>query len=229
MTARVVVLAAPSGGGKTTIANELLRRRPDAFGYSVSATTRKPRAGEHDGEAYYFLPRDEFQRRVQAAEFLEWAEYAGELYGTLRREVERVLRSGRHVVLDIEVQGAQQVRRVYRGPASVSIFVIPPSPRVLIDRLRKRRTESEGELQQRLQIAIREVKAAQADVQETMVFDHIVVNDDLNAAVNRVMEIVEHPAVVKARSAELRALLGDFVRELGREADQLRPSARGSS
>ena len=118
MTPRVVVLAAPSGGGKTTIANELRRRRPDIFGYSVSATTRKPRAGEQDGAAYHFLTREEFRRRVQAGDFLEWAEYAGELYGTLRAEVERVLASGRHVVLDIEVQGAQQVRRAYPRPAS---------------------------------------------------------------------------------------------------------------
>src|SRR5256885_14629570 len=105
---RVVVLAAPSGGGKTTIARELLHRRPDTFGYSGSATTRKPRPGEREGEAYHFLTRAEFQRRVDAREFLEWAEYAGELYGTLKSEVERVLASGRHVGLDIEVRSEER-------------------------------------------------------------------------------------------------------------------------
>src|SRR5437016_4397633 len=225
---RVVVLAAPSGGGKTTIANELRRRLPTIFGYSVSATTRKPRTGERDGEDYYFLTREEFQRRVRAGDFLEWAEYAGELYGTLQAEVARVLAGGKHVVLDIEVKGAQQVRTVYPRPASVSIFVIPPSPRVLIERLRKRRTESEQELRERLAIAVREVETARADVPVRRVFDHILVNDDLDAAVNRVIEWAD------AREAgrpvpDMAARLADFVRELEQEAGQLRPSARRST
>src|SRR2546423_8334696 len=104
----IVVLAAPSGGGKTTIAREVLHRRADTFGYSVSATTRKPRPGEREGEAYHFLTRAVFQRRVEAGEFLEWAEYAGELYGTLKREGERVLAGGRHGGLDSEGKGAPQ-------------------------------------------------------------------------------------------------------------------------
>ena len=115
MTPRVVILSSPSGGGKTTIAQALLARRPD-IGYSVSATTRPPRAGEKDGRAYHFLTREQFERRRAAGEFLEWAVYAGELYGTLRSEVESVLRSGRHVLMDIEVNGTIQVRRVYPPP-----------------------------------------------------------------------------------------------------------------
>ena len=226
---RVVVLAAPSGGGKTTIARELLRRRPQAFGYSVSATTRKPRAGEQNGEAYYFLTREEFQRRVRAGEFLEWAEYAVEVYGTLKSEVERILASGRHVVLDIEVKGAQQVRKVYPRPASVSIFVIPPSPDVLIERLRKRRTESDQELRERLAIAVREVQAAAADVQSAMVFDHIVVNDVLDSTVNQVIEIVDNPNAVKRRTIEMIRLLAAFVSRLEQEAHQLGQSVRGST
>jgi len=158
VTPRVVVLAAPSGGGKTTIARELRTRAPGTFGYSVSATTRKARPGERDGEAYHFLTRPEFERRREAGEFLEATEYAGELYGTLRSEVEQVLRSGKHVVLDVEVTGARQVRKAYPRPASVVLFVIPPSPRVLIERLRKRRTESEAELSRRIDIATREVE-----------------------------------------------------------------------
>ncbi len=226
---RVVVLAAPSGGGKTTITRELLQRRPDTFGYSVSATTRKPRAGERDGEAYHFLTRAEFQRRVDAGEFLEWAEYAGELYGTLKSEVERVLASGRHVVLDIEVQGARQVRAAYPRPASVSIFIIPPSPDALIERLRKRRTESDRELRERLAIAVREVRAAEEDVKNAIVFDHIVVNDVLEKAVNRVIDIVEDPDRVEHRTMEMIWLLAEFVRKLEQEAYQLGQSVKGST
>lgn len=226
---RVVVLTAPSGGGKTTIARELVRRRPEAYGYSVSATTRRPRTGEQDGEAYYFLTRDEFQRRVTAGDFLESAPYAGELYGTLRREVERVLRSGRHVVLDVEVQGAEQVRRAYPRPASVSIFVIPPTPRVLIERLRQRRTESEQELRQRLAIAVREVKAALQDLGQRKVFDHIIVNDDLETAVQRVMTLVDDAEGTRDVPADGAGRLANFERELEREADQRTQSARGST
>jgi guanylate kinase len=229
VTPRVVVLAAPSGGGKTTIANELVRRFPRVFGYSVSATTRRPRPGERDGEAYHFLTRDEFQHRVQGGEFLEFAEYAGERYGTLRGEVDRVLASGRHVVLDIEVKGARQVRAVYPPPASVSLFVIPPSPSVLLARLRKRRTESERELRERLAIAVGEVKTAAEDVKGGAVFDHILVNDDLDAAVNRVVAIVENPDAVDRRAPELAALLASFVRDLEIEAGQLTQSVKRST
>src|SRR6185437_4397830 len=161
VTPRVVVLAAPSGGGKTTIARELRTRLPDTFGYSVSATTRKARPGERDGE----------------------------LYGTLRGEVERVLRSGKHVVLDVEVTGARQVRKAYPRPASVVLFVIPPSPRVLIERLRNRRTESEAELSQRIDIATREVETARREIGD--VYDHVLVNDDLETAVREVIDLVQ--------------------------------------
>jgi guanylate kinase len=228
VTPRIVVLAAPSGAGKTTIANALLRRRPDLFGFSVSATTRSPRAGEQDGIAYHFLSRDEFTRRVAAGDFLEWAEYAGERYGTLTREVQRVLSSGRHVVLDIEVQGARQVRQAYPWPASVSIFVIPPSPRVLIERLERRRTESEQELRRRLEIAVREVETARDDVSHGMVFDHILVNDDLDVTVNRVIDTVERPDAAERRKMDA-INLGDFVQQLEAEAHQLKASVQRST
>ena len=181
---RIVVLSAPSGGGKTTIATAVRDRYPDRFGFSVSATTRKPRPGERDGEAYYFLSRDEFQKRVQRGEFLERAEYAGELYGTLKGEVEKVLNSGRHVLLDIEVEGARQVREQYPSPRSISMFILPSDPRVLLERLLNRKSESPTEIRQRLQRAMYEL-------QQATTFDRWIRNDDLEAAVREVVQAVE--------------------------------------
>ncbi|PYO96368.1 MAG: guanylate kinase, partial [Gemmatimonadetes bacterium] len=222
----VVVLAAPSGGGKTTIARELRTRLPALFGYSVSATTRKARPGEQDGEAYHFLTRDEFLRRREAGEFLEWAPYAGELYGTLRHEVERVLASGKHALLDVEVQGARQVRQAYPSPASLIVFVIPPSPRVLIERLRRRRTESEAELRKRIDIATQEVETARREL--ATVYDRVLVNDDLDTAVNEVIELVRQPDVARPAADGMANTLMSFVQELEREAEQLRYSTRRS-
>jgi len=222
LAARVVVLAAPSGAGKTTIARELRTRWPDQFGYSVSGTTRKARPGEREGEAYHFLTREEFLRRRAAGEFLESAEYAGELYGTLRAEVEHGLKSGRHVVLDVEVEGARQVRRAYPKPASVVIFVIPPSPRVLIERLRKRRTESEAELARRIDIATREVETAAREAGD--VYDHVLVNDELEAAVTEVVDLVRERRVAQREPRDMTSLLSAFVRQLKSEAPQLKPS-----
>ena len=226
MTPRVVVLAAPSGGGKTTITREIRARQPTLFGYSVSATTRKARPGERDGEAYHFLTRDEFLRRQRAGEFLEWAEYAGELYGTLRHEVDRVLKSGKHVLLDVEVQGARQVRQAYPSPASLVVFVIPPSPRVLIERLRQRRTESEAQLKKRVEIATREVETARQEL--ATVYDRVLVNDDLDTAVNEVIELVQRPDVARPAVDDITNSLTSFVRELEHEAEQLLHSTRRS-
>lgn len=184
MTPRIVVLSAPSGGGKTTIAKAVRDRYPDRFGFSVSATTRKPRPGERDGEAYYFLSRDEFQKRVKQGDFLEHAEYAGELYGTLKSEVEKVLGAGRHVLLDIEVEGARQVREKYPPPRSVSIFILPSDPRVLLERLLSRKSESPAEIKQRLDRATYELKNATT-------FDRFVKNDSLDEAVAEVVKVVE--------------------------------------
>jgi len=226
VTPRVVVLAAPSGGGKTTITREIRARQPTLFGYSVSATTRKARPGERDGEAYHFLTRDEFLRRQRAGEFLEWAEYAGELYGTLRHEVDRVLKSGKHVLLDVEVQGARQVRQAYPSPASLVVFVIPPSPRVLIERLRQRRTESEAQLKKRVEIATGEVETARQEL--ATVYDRVLVNDDLDTAVNEVIELVQRPDVARPVVEDMTNSLTSFVRELEHEAEQLLHSTRRS-
>lgn len=177
----VVVLSSPSGGGKTTIAQRIVNERPDA-GYSVSATTRAARQGEQDGREYHFLTRDEFERRIEAGEFLEHAEYNGNRYGTLEQEVRRVTQDGHHVLLDIEVVGARLVRE--RFPEAVLIFVVPPSGRVLVERLRGRGTESEAGIAKRLETALGELAAA-------VEYDFIVVNDELDDAVRMVHSILD--------------------------------------
>ncbi|MGH7530660.1 MAG: guanylate kinase [Gemmatimonadales bacterium] len=179
---RIVVLSAPSGGGKTTIARAVRDRFPERFGFSVSATTRQPRAGEEHGDAYYFLSREEFLRRVERGEFLEHAEYAGELYGTLASEVDRVTGSGRHVLLDIEVEGARQVRA--RDGRAITIFILPSEPRVLLERLRGRKTESPAQIMARVQ-------RAKYELTEAAGFDHWVRNDDLGQAIDDVVNVVQ--------------------------------------
>src|SRR4051812_18283440 len=145
---------------------------------SVSATTRSPRPGEEDGLDYHFLSADEFQRRIDADQFLEWAEYAGNRYGTLRSELERDVRV---LVLEIEVQGARQVRE--RVPEATSVFIAPPSSDALRERLVGRGSDAPEQIERRLQVA-REELAAEGE------FDHVVVNDDLDAAVEELSRLV---------------------------------------
>ena len=177
----LLVLSSPSGGGKSTIARHLLAARED-LGYSVSATTRVPRPGEQDGVDYHFIPPDEFTRRVGAGEFVEWAEYGGSKYGTLKAEVGRVMAEGRNVVLDIEVAGARQVRKAF--PESVQVFVLPPSGTALAQRLRMRRTDDTAAQARRLAIAKEEIGAAGE-------YDYVIVNDDLVTAVAQVAAILD--------------------------------------
>jgi guanylate kinase len=179
-----VVLSAPSGGGKTTIARAVRQQYPDRFGFSVSATTRKPRADERDGVDYHFLSRSQFLEDVGAGEFLEYAEYSGELYGTLKQEVEKVLASGKHVLLDIEVEGARQVREKYPPPRSVSIFILPSDPRMLLERLRQRKSESAEQIRWR-------IDRAEYELQQSTLFDRWVRNDDLQTAVQEVVSIAD--------------------------------------
>ncbi len=188
----LLVLSAPSGGGKSTIARKLLQARTDV-GYSVSATTRRPRPGERDGTDYHFLTRAEFERRVEAGEFLEHATYGGHRYGTLRGEVESIFARGCHAVLDIEVEGARQIRAHLAD--AVLIFVLPPSAQVLAARLRTRETESEEEIRNRLDRAAAELAAAPE-------YDYTVVNDDLGLAVEQVAAIMDAEARRVSRQAE---------------------------
>lgn len=178
---KIVVLTAPSGAGKTTIARRLLEAVP-AVRFSVSATTRAPRDGEQDGVDYFFLSTDAFRRRLRDGHFIEYQEvYPGLLYGTLRAEIERVAADGA-ALLDIDVKGALNVKRLY-GDRCLTIFVQPPSLTVLADRLRGRETETDASLAERLERAKLELAYAPE-------FDAVVVNDDLETAVEETVSLV---------------------------------------
>ena len=180
MPSKVFVITGPSGVGKGTLIKALLASCP-SLELSISATTRQPREGEADGRDYYFLSAEEFERRKNERDFLEFATYSGNHYGTLRSEVDRRLGEGRSVVLEIEVQGAQQVRAA--KPDSIQIFIAPPDPDVLRDRLAGRGTDSADAIDRRLETAEIEL-ASQGD------FDYRVVNVDLATASEELVGIV---------------------------------------
>jgi len=175
-----VVISAPSGAGKSTIARAIMTAHP-AMGFSVSATTRSPRAGEQDGREYYFLSRTEFDRRVDAGEFVEWEEIYGDCYGTLKTEVDRKLAAGHQLLFDIDVKGGLAIRAAY--PAALLIFIRPPGMAALEQRLRERKTEDPATLARRLERAPLELALAAQ-------FDYQVVNDDLPRAIADVDKIV---------------------------------------
>lgn len=190
------VIAAPSGTGKTTVCRAVVERDA-AIRFSVSHTTRKPRAGEREGVDYYFVSTQEFRRKVEAGDFLEHAEYAAHLYGSSWEALERPLAAGADLLLEIEVRGAAQVKE--RLGEAGFIFLLPPSMRVLEDRLRGRGTDSDEVIEHRLALADRELEAVRF-------FDYAVVNDDFEAAVTSVLEIIS--AEREGRARELLARHG---------------------
>jgi guanylate kinase len=179
--ARVFVITGPSGVGKGTLIRTLRERIPE-LALSVSATTREPRPGEEDGKDYWFLSDADFQRHVDAGDFVEHATYSGRRYGTLRSELERHLHEGRPVVLEIEVQGARQVRVAM--PEAVQVFIAPPSVDALRARLVGRGTDDPEQVEARLRVAEEEL-AAQGE------FAHVVCNDRLEDAVDELARIVQ--------------------------------------
>lgn len=200
----LLVLSAPSGGGKSSIARNLLQGRDD-LGYSVSATTRPMREGERDGEDYHFISREEFVRRREAGEFLESATYGGHLYGTLRSEIDRIFAAGRHAVLDIEIEGARQIRASF--PNSLHLFVLPPSAEVLIGRLRGRNTEPAEAVRERITRAAEELDAVAE-------YDYAVINQDLVIAVAQVAAILDAEARRVSRQDDLPKFIARLRRDV---------------
>ena len=205
-----IILSSPSGGGKTTIAHMLLAMRADV-GYSVSCTTRPPRNGEADGRDYHFFSLDQFKRGQKAREFAESAEVHGHLYGTLRAEVERVLSSGKHVIMDIDVQGTKQFARAF--PDSVLVFILPPSAQVLVDRLKARGTEDTKSL-------IRRFKSAKAELKAIDLYQYVIVNAEIDSAVAAVSKIIDAEELKRSRNDSLDARVKDLMDGIQHAIDQ---------
>lgn len=180
---KLIILSAPSGTGKSTIASKLMALPELKLEFSVSATTRAPREGEVDGVNYYFLSEEQFREAIAANEFAEYQEvYHGRFYGTLKREIERIMAKGNNVLLDIDVEGAMSVKKIYCDRA-LAIFIAPPSVDVLRQRLIARGTDSQEEIDRRVGKAEYELSFAPR-------FDHKVINDDLAIAVNTTKSII---------------------------------------
>ena len=198
----LIVISGPSGVGKGTVRKALFEKRGHRLVYSISMTTRKPRQGEVDGVDYYFVSREEFQKRIDNNQFLEWAEFVGNYYGTPKDKVEEQIEKGKEVVLEIEVNGALQVLSKVKD--AVSIFIVPPGKQALYDRLRRRGTEPEEVIQERMAKANREFQLAHK-------YDYIVVNDDVDNAAERIMAIIraEHAKTERSIYKYKQLLEGD--------------------
>ncbi|KAI9815041.1 MAG: hypothetical protein M1827_002884 [Pycnora praestabilis] len=192
---RLVVLSGPSGSGKSTLLKRLLEKHPDTFGFSVSRrfslfphptadTTRKPRPGEEDGREYNFTTKDAFRKLIEEGGFLEHAQFGGNYYGTSRKAVESVEEKGRICILDIEMEGVKQLHA--SNPTARFLFLSPPSPQILEQRLRARGTENEDSLQKRLEQAKKEMEYSKVQG----VHDQVVVNDDLDTAYKEMEEFM---------------------------------------
>ena len=184
MKGRLVVISGPSGVGKSTICNELVNRLDNVY-LSVSATTRQIKAGEQNGREYWFVSRDEFERQIKAGNFLEYAKVFGSLYGTPKDKVMEALGQGKWVLLEIDVQGAQQVKKLY--PQAKMIFILPPKQIELQRRINGRGRDDEKDIEKRLEGASTEISAAWQH------YKNMVINDSLQRAVQEIIEIITKP------------------------------------
>ncbi len=201
----LIVLSGPSGVGKGTVRKALFEKKSHKLNYSVSMTTRKPRAGEVEGEDYFFVSREYFQKQIEDDKMLEWAEFVGNYYGTPKEHVEQLLESGKEVVLEIEVEGALQVRS--KMPEAVFIFIVPPDKETLYTRLRSRGTEPKELIDQRIAKADREFLLAHK-------YDYIVVNDDIDKAAERIISII------KAEHSKTERTIYKYMKLLGDDKDE---------
>ena len=177
----LVIISGPSGVGKGTIRKALFEIPDNNFCYSVSMTTRKPREGEIDGQDYFFVSREEFERRIKENGFLEYAEFVGEYYGTPLDYIDKQMSVGKEVIVEIEVQGALQVQE--RLPEAVFIFIVPPSRQALTERLKNRGTDTEDKIKKR-------IAKAESEYSLAYKYDYIVVNDDVHNAADRIYAII---------------------------------------
>jgi guanylate kinase len=197
----VFIISAPSGSGKSTLVGQIMKRVP-CLHFSVSYTTRAPRPQERDGVDYYFISREQFENRIQKDEFLEWAEVFGNYYGTHQSELERAAQQGLDLVLDIDVQGARQLKE--RVPGAVSIFILPPSRQILEQRLRTRSQDSEAVIERRLRDAAEEIRNYSK-------YDYVLVNGQVEASVETLVSIVLATRSRRARmEEEIRPILESF-------------------
>jgi guanylate kinase len=201
MKGGLIIISSPSGGGKGTLIKEVLRTLP-GISFSVSYTTRAMREGEQDGREYFFVSREEFESLIEKGEFLEYAEVHGNLYGTSKTQVERMLESGTDVLLEIDVQGASILTR--KLPDAASIFIMPPSFPVLQTRLTLRATESSGDLELRLRNSFDEVRAYE-------MFKYVIINDDLTHAVEDLRTVIRAERLRRDRQTdEIQSILDGF-------------------
>jgi len=182
MSGLLVVLSSPSGGGKTTVINEILKHNDQKFEYSTSATTRQPRPGEINGKDYSFLSEQEFLAKVRQGEFLEWEQVHQFYYGTPKDRIDQLLKEGKTVLLDIDVMGGLNIKKLYPENA-ITVFIEPPSLEKLIERLKNRQSESPQEIDKRL-------KRIPLEMKMKYQYDYIVINDKLKTTVERVIEII---------------------------------------
>lgn len=199
----LIVVSGPSGVGKSTVRKALFDMPNHDLVYSVSMTTRKPRPGEVDGVDYYFVSREDFEKRIEDDQFLEWAEFVGNYYGTPRDKVEEQLEIGKEVVLEIEVEGALKVRSQTKD--AVFIFLVPPGKESLYNRLLNRGTENDDKIKVRMEKADKEFLLAHK-------YDYIVVNDDVENAADRIMAIIraEHAKTERSIHNYLKLLEGEY-------------------